>query len=249
VWYRVVGELLVWDCGEVGMAGMDWVQVCQGWMGRWVQRLRGLAIVGLLGLLLTGCVDYRVGVRFASPNGGVLTQQVHLDGLGAGSGRAWLAQVDLRARSLQGRVERLSEQDLRVEIPFTNGADLEKKFNRFFAAGKGLPEIASHLAVRQSNLLLFEWDRLIYDVDLTSLGVQSGEGEMLLSPEQLFKLKFGVNGREWTLKPGQKNHLEASVWMLMPLGFGAAAIVGLVAIGLAVQAGTLKLGSVQPLKR
>jgi hypothetical protein len=145
-----------------------------------------------------------------------------------------------------------------VRIPFSNGADLEAKFNQFFRAETepsvsdsdaelDSPKLTSHLMFTESNLLLLERNRLSLDVDLRSLGVLSANGNLLVSPGPLIDLEFSLNtpwgarsvnsfnqavrqGNQltWTLKPGEVNHLEAVFWIPSPLGIGTVAIALLV---------------------
>ncbi len=219
----------------------------------WV-RLRSLLAVVLVSLALSGCVDDRLGIQFNSPQGGVISQHLQLDNQMA-SAQGWLTGLERRARTLGAVVSRGDRSSLDLSLPFTSAADLEQKFNALFMAEPGdasLPSFASNLQVKTTNMLLLERRRLIYDLDLTSLGLQGSEGNMLLSPGDGLNLNFGVRGpwgaskgrrppgvfspeahREggellWKLQPGQNNHVEAVLWMPSPIGLGALAIVGLV---------------------
>ncbi|MBD2001322.1 DUF3153 domain-containing protein [Leptolyngbya sp. FACHB-541] len=220
-------------------------------------RLRVFWIILIAALFLSGCVKYDVGVHYDSQNHGTLVQHVRLsDRLTSFSDAAqeWLRSVEQRTKQLGGRVKRVSDQELRVTIPFNNGADLEEKFNQFFqsqaeasvddsTAELGLPELTSHLTLTESNLLLLERNRLSFDLDLRSLGVLSSKGNLLVSPGSLIDLEFSLDspwgarsvnssseavrqGKQlvWMLKPGEINHLEAIFWIPSPLGIGSVAI-------------------------
>jgi Protein of unknown function (DUF3153) len=228
-------------------------------------QLRLVGIMLLSTLLLSGCVRYDLGVNFDSPNRGTIVQQIRLDERLTSTGQAWLNDVEKRVRKVQGKTRRVSDQEVWVTIPFGSGRELETKFNQFFSpllhstnASKksrsskdlDLPPIDSHLTVKQGNFFLLERTRLIYDLDLRSLGVQSSDGTVLLSPGSLIDLEFELttpwgarnvgatlvrraNKRLiWTLQPGQKNHLEATFWMPSPLGIGTAVIGLLIAGGI-----------------
>ncbi|MBD2326129.1 DUF3153 domain-containing protein [Alkalinema sp. FACHB-956] len=225
--------------------------------------LRLLSTLCLIGFCLTGCVDYQLGIAFDSPNKGTVTQTIHLEGLGTAAAQSWLSQLETQTRNVRGQMKRLSRQDVAISIPFSSAKDLEQKFNQFFtpfanpattADRSALPEIVSNLQVKQSNLLLFERDRLAFDVDLTALSLPETGSETLLNPEQMFDLSIGVTGpwgaggqkstpiaqggkagakgATWQLQSGKKNHIEAVLWMPMPLGWGTVLIAGLVAGGI-----------------
>jgi Protein of unknown function (DUF3153) len=223
-------------------------------------QLRLLGIMLLSTLMLSGCVRYDLGIHFDSPNRGAIVQQIHIDERLTSTGQAWLDDVERRVRQVQGKTRRISDQEVWVTIPFGSGGELETKFNQFFSfsppkAAKNraskdidLPKIDSHLTVKQGNFFLLERTRLIYDLDLRSLGVQSSDGSVLLSPGSLIELEFELTtpwgARNvgatlvrrsdkrlvWTLQPGQKNHLEATFWMPSPLGIGTL-VIGLLVIG------------------
>lgn len=215
--------------------------------------------------MLSGCVQYEVGITFDSPTRGAIAQHIQLDerlaSVGSGTAQAWLANIEQRARQVQGKTRRLSSKEVIVTIPFTTGRELEQKFNTFFDAKATvktsrkveLPPIESHLKVEQGNFLLLERRKMIYDVDLRSLGVASPSGEVLVDSSPLIDLQVNLttpwgaknvvrpgsvasrrDGKQliWMLQPGQKNHLEAAFWMPSPLGLGTVAIVAIVAAGI-----------------
>ncbi len=159
----------------------------------------------LASLLLTGCVNYDVGVKFDHPNRGEIVQHIKLaERLTSFSGapaEEWISSIERRTRQLQGKTKR-SGQNITVTIPFNNGAELEAKFNEFFnpvskdqanSTPSDLPDISSHLKLNQNNLLLLVRNRLSYDLDLRSLSLISANGNVLISPGSILELKFGLN--------------------------------------------------------
>ena len=208
----------------------------------WVEL--GKALAGTLLLfcctMLMGCVDYQLGVNLDGPNQGSITQTIHIANETNPTARALLNQIQQQTRSVQGRYQVVSKQDVSVTIPFHTVKELESKFNRFFVVDEDgedsdttLPTIISNLSVTQGNALLFEHDRLSFDIDLSALAINGTEG--FVDPGQLFNLGLTVNGTAWDLKPGQKNHIETALWLPMPLGFGALVIAAIVAGGMVVR--------------
>ncbi len=204
-------------------------------------RSRVLLVALLASLLLSGCVEYDVGINFESQTHGEFVQHVKLaetlKSFSGSSVQEWLQNIERRSRQLGGRVKRLSQQEMIVTIPFNNGAELEEKFNRFFnpaenksARSRGkdeldLPEIKSHLSVTQNNLLLALRNHLSYDLDMRSLGVISSEGNVLVSPGSLIDLEFRLN-TPWgarsietgldAIAPDVRNDGRQLVWALKP---------------------------------
>ncbi|MBD2039423.1 DUF3153 domain-containing protein [Microcoleus sp. FACHB-672] len=232
-------------------------------------RWRLLWVIFLASLLLSGCVEYDVGVNFESQTHGEIVQHIQLGeqlrSFSSLTVQQWLDSVKRRTQQLGGKTQRISEREMLVTIPFNNGAELEKKFNQFFNLvdskksrsdanlEPALPEIQSHLTVNQNNWLFAIRNRLIYDLDMRSLGVLSSDGSVLVSPGELVDVKFSLNtpwgartiqasaddtspekqGNQlvWALQPGQLNHLETVFWVPSPIGIGAFVIILLVAAG------------------
>lgn len=241
----------------------------RGFFGEVLPKMRVLWAMLLAVVLLSGCVQYDAGVRFENPNRGEIVQHIklgeQLTALSSDQAQEWLDSLQRRARQLQGKTKRISNQEVVVTIPFASGAELEEKFNQFFnpPAKKGsqaatdtdLPQINSHLSLRQGNFLFWIRNRLSYDLDLRSLGVLSTNGNVIVSPGSLFDLDFslrtpwGARSVEkaenalnpvlsekghllvWTLKPGEVNHLEAVFWLPSSLGIGTLVIILLVVAG------------------
>ncbi|MBW4492231.1 MAG: DUF3153 domain-containing protein [Oscillatoria princeps RMCB-10] len=216
----------------------------EGWLVRGIravwERWRVLGAILFASLLLSGCVEYDVGVNFESQTHGELVQHIQLgEQLTSFSGatvREWLDSIDRRARLLGGRTKRVSQQEMTVTIPFNNGAELEQKFNEFFnppdkkksqsaaALDSQLPDIKSHLSVTQNNFLLALRNRLSYELDMRSLGVLSSDGNVLVSAGSLLDLHFRLNtpwgGRsvetDGGLSPEIRQEGRQLVWTLNP---------------------------------
>lgn len=172
-------------------------------------RLRAIWAILLVSLLLSGCVNYDVGINFEGTHRGTIVQQIELEerltNFSGAQVQEWLKSIERRARQLQGKSERLSERELRVTIPFSSGAELESKFNQFFnpierkqqmppkaAQALDLPTFDSKFHLEQGNFLLVERNYLSYDLDLRSLGVLSNDGKVLVSPGSLLDLRFSL---------------------------------------------------------
>ncbi|MBV8886145.1 MAG: DUF3153 domain-containing protein [Chroococcidiopsidaceae cyanobacterium CP_BM_RX_35] len=210
-------------------------------VGQWLGQIHlRLALLLFLGsLLLSGCVQYDVGVNFDSPNHGEIVQHIKLGeqllSFSGNQAEAWLDSIQRRARKLQGKARRLSNQEMTVKIPFNNGGDLETKFNEFFhsngqkkpaatTGGNELPNIDAHFSLNQNNFLLLLRNRLSYDLDLRSLSLISANSNLLISPEEILELEFSLN-TPWgarsvesgeALQPESYQGKQQLVWKLKP---------------------------------
>jgi len=165
-------------------------------------------LVAIASLLLSGCIKYDVGTNFDNTNSGEIVQHIRLDDkLTSFSGDSvyeWLNSIERRTRKLEGKVRRISREEIIVTIPFSNGIELQSKFNDFFnpnGSSKGkapvseaesLPKIESNLLLFQSNLLLVVRNRLIYDLDLRSLALISNNGNVLANAGSILNLDFSL---------------------------------------------------------
>lgn len=227
---------------------------------------RLLGVVLLVSLLMSGCVQYQVGVNFDNPNHGEIVQHIKLGerlmSFSGDSVAAWLDSIERRAKQLQGKVKRLSNQEVTVTIPFHNGAELAQKFNTFFnptrkklelAQNLQVPQIESRMRLNQNNLLLLVRNHLSYDLDLRSLELISTNGNLQISSSPILEFEFSLNtpwgirsveaenaihaqkqGQQlvWQLQPGQLNHVEAVFWLPSPIGIGTVVIVLFVIAGI-----------------
>ncbi|MGB3237125.1 MAG: DUF3153 domain-containing protein [Geitlerinemataceae cyanobacterium] len=206
----------------------------------WGQTIRGLAVVLLASLCLSGCVRYDVGVTFDSQTHGEIVQQIRLSqqltNFSGATVEEWLDSIDSRARRLQGKTKRSSDRELTVKIPFNNGAQLVEKFNGFFnpaALEKGqvkttptaeLPQWGANLSLKQNNAFLALRNRLSVDLDLRGLGAIADAGDTVeIGAGSLFEIDFALN-TPWgaTTVVGAENTLQAEqsdrhlVWKLKP---------------------------------
>ncbi|MGA7936565.1 MAG: DUF3153 domain-containing protein [Kovacikia sp.] len=192
----------------------------------------------IVSLLLSGCIQYDLGIQFDSPSQGKIVQHIQVEerltSFNGVTTQQWLEAIEQRAHNLKGWVEQKSNRTLVVTIPFSDDGDLETKFNQFFGSpakshsplteqGNNLPKIASNLLLSRSNLLLIERNSLRYDLDLRSLGVLSTDGSLLLSPGALINLEFRLK-TPWGARSVTSNaaitraHSEGRdlVWQLVP---------------------------------
>ncbi|MEO1349914.1 MAG: DUF3153 domain-containing protein [Cyanobacteria bacterium J06635_15] len=157
------------------------------------------------GFLLSGCIQYDVGIQFDSQTHGQLTQTIHLNdrviALNPIEAQQWLTQLGETAQSLGGSITQPDDQTLTLAIPFNNGEQLVETFNRFFeqtplspfipAIDTGaLPQPKSTLILQQRNRLLAIQNHLIYDLDLRDV-VQPAIGDRgILSQLEALTLDF-----------------------------------------------------------
>ncbi|MEG5018609.1 MULTISPECIES: DUF3153 domain-containing protein [unclassified Microcoleus] len=201
-----------------------------------------LPLVFCLLTLVTGCVQYDVGVNFESQTRGEIVQHIklgeRLTSFSSETVAEWLKSVERRVRLLDGKTKRVSPTEVLVTIPFNNGAELQDKFNQFYnpiapttkslvssRLETDLPKFESHLSVKQNNLLLVLRNRLSLELDLRSLSLLSSNGSLLLSPGGLLELDFSLNtpwGAEsietvaGALVPESYQQGKQLVWKLKP---------------------------------
>jgi Protein of unknown function (DUF3153) len=203
-------------------------------------RFKGLAVVLLASLCLSGCVRYDVGVTFDSQTHGEIVQQIRLSQRLANFSQAtvqeWLESIDRRARSLHGKTKRINDRELTVKIPFNNGAELVEKFNGFFnptaaetdpiksASTSELPQLGAKLNLKQNNAFVALRNRLSVDLDLRGLSAIADAGNTVaIGTGSLFDINFALD-TPWGATPivGADNALQPErsdrhlVWKLKP---------------------------------
>ena len=171
-----------------------------------IGQLRLLGIVLLSSLVLSGCVQYQVGVNFDSPNYGEIVQHIQLSerlmSLSGDSAKTWLDSIEHRVKQLHGKAKRRSDREVTVTIPFKNGAELAEKFNAFFHyvdkqspenLTTDLPPIDSRFSLKQNNFLLLVRNRLSFDLDLRSLALISTNTNLVVNPNSILDFEFSLN--------------------------------------------------------
>lgn len=216
---------------------MDLVSFCRLLGGR----LRVLWVILLSSLLLSGCVQYDVGVNFKGEHRGAIVQHIklgeQLTSFSNEQATEWLKSIERRAKQLEGKAKRVSEREIIVTIPFSSGTELESKFNQFFnPVGKkkpsypatetvDLPTFNSQFHLAQGNFFLVQRNKLSYDLDLRSLGVVSTKGNVIVSPSSLLDLQFSletpwgarhVEKAENAIQPQIYKDGHQLVWTLQP---------------------------------
>ncbi|MGB3694718.1 MAG: DUF3153 domain-containing protein [Spirulinaceae cyanobacterium] len=198
------------------------------------------ALVFLITLLLSGCVRYDLGVNFAGLHQGEIVQHIKLSdqlaNFSQSEAQQWLDSIKQRTQELQGKTERISDQEIVATIPFYNAQDLAKKFNQFFNPNPeqtpqtvaqdnlDLVQLKSQMEIKQNNWLLFQRNRLSLDLDLRALDFLNSNTNVAVSPGSLINLEFVLN-TPWgarsvaqetnALIPAQKDG-SSLVWKLQP---------------------------------
>ncbi|BAZ04729.1 DUF3153 domain-containing protein [Calothrix sp. NIES-3974] len=201
-------------------------------------RRRLVVLIAAIAMLLSGCVEYDVGVKFDGANRGEFVQHIRLgEKLTSFSSEPvyeWLNSIERRTRQLEGKSQRISQSELIATIPFNSGQELQTKFNQFFhpqetvknqnpESEQDLPKIESNLLLFQNNFLLLVRNRLIYDLDLRSLALISSNGNTLTNTSAILDLDFSLK-TPWGAKniPSNENAIAPEqngkklVWHLVP---------------------------------
>ncbi|AFZ58375.1 DUF3153 domain-containing protein [Anabaena cylindrica FACHB-243] len=188
--------------------------------------------------ILSGCVQYDLGINFNNANNGEIIQHIQLsDQLTSFSSdyiSEWLNSLERRARKLEGSARRISPEEILLKIPFSNGRELQEKFSGFFnystsqkpetvSSDSELPNITSNLLVQNNNFLLLSRNRLIYDLDLRSLSVLTSKGNALTGTASIINLDFSLQ-TPWGVKNIQQTEDEIQpekngqqlIWKLKP---------------------------------
>lgn len=189
--------------------------------------------------MLTGCVDYDVGVNFATPYSGEITQHIRvskkLSNLAPGDTRKWLNSLEKRSRQLDGKIKKLDSQELFLTIPFGNGAELAQKFNQLFQTNivpnatipkdrVDLIKLNSQVSLAQNNLVFVERNHLDLTIDLRALTVLSQQDKIVIDPDSIANLEFQLTSpwiarsisHENNLQPIKNSLKKGLVWRLHP---------------------------------
>lgn len=186
------------------LAVVNLLQFCRLIIGR----LQVFSVALLSVMLLSGCVQYDVGVNFEGAHHGEFVQHIKLEerltNFSSSQVQDWLNSIERRAKQLSGKTKRISKQEVVVTIPFSSGKELESKFNQFFnpieqkksdsktVEALNLPKFESKVQLDQGNFIFWQRSRLSYNLDLRSLGVLSENGNVIVSPGSLLNLQFSL---------------------------------------------------------
>lgn len=189
--------------------------------------------------MLTGCVNYEVGVNFHTPYSGEITQHIQvsdtLNNLAPSDIRQWLNSLEKRSRKLNGKVKKLSSQEALLTIPFGNGDELAEKFNQLFQSkivpNATIPQetaetikLDSQVSLRQSNLVFVERNSLDLAIDLRALKVLTQQDKVTVDLDSLANLEFQLT-TPWiarsvsnsdNLQPTSNTPTKGLVWQLHP---------------------------------
>ncbi|WP_162160878.1 DUF3153 domain-containing protein [Leptolyngbya sp. PCC 6406] len=142
---------------------------------RW---LRLLVVLGTL--LLTGCIQYDLDLKFDSQTHGQVVQRLHWVG-GAATApelrQDWQQALAARSRQVGGRLRSPSPDTLEIIVPFNNGGDLAHRFNQFFGSeGTGTPltlpsgePVSAHIDLTQGNWIVAIYTHLTLSLDLRAV--------------------------------------------------------------------------------
>ncbi len=216
---------------------------------------RRLAVlVCTIAIGLSGCVKYDTGVNFSSLNYGEIVEHIQLGeqlkSFDRQAVNTWVASIEQRTKQAEGKLERISDREFRVIIPFNNAQELVLKIDRYFnptPVNRGdKATFNAHMQIDRSNFLIAVRNQLIYDIDLRSL--KSSDSQTAVTARNFVDLNFSLqspwgvsnsdatknvvgvkvlnkNRVQWQLKPGELNHLAAIFWLPNPLGIGAVLII------------------------
>ena len=207
-------------------------------------------------IALSGCVKYDTGITFSSLNAGEIVEHIQLGEqlkkFNQQAVQTWITSIEQRTQQAEGRIEHISDRELKVIIPFNNAQELVAKVERYFnpqpTTTSQKSTFNAHLQIKQSNFLVAVRNQLIYDIDLRSLSSQSSNSTAAAPLNNAVNLNFqltspwGVKNStssgiiigtstttdrqmDWHLQPGKLNHLAAIFWLPNPLGIGAIAII------------------------
>jgi Protein of unknown function (DUF3153) len=216
----------------------------------------------ILAIALSGCVKYETGINFSSLNYGEIVQHIQvgeqLNSFSQQAVKTWIASIEARTKSADGRIEYLNAGEVNVIIPFNNARELVEKIDGYFnstsISSQDDPSFNAHMQIQQNNFFLVVRNHLTYDIDLRSQVVKSTDPKVSIASGDLLNLNFsiqspwgvnspqlpnsiegiaGTNDRQksWKLESGKMNHLEAFFWLPNPLGIGSIVIILITTIG------------------
>jgi Protein of unknown function (DUF3153) len=205
---------------------------------------------------LSGCVKYDTGINFSSLNYGEIVEHIQLgeqlNSFNQQAVQTWIASIEQRTKQAEGSIDRISDREFKIIIPFNSAQELVTKIEKYFnptpVTGQDRPKFNAHMQINQSNFLVAVRNQMIYDIDLRSLSLKSSDPQAAIAAQNFVDLDFSLqspwgvkssdapgniggvkvenkNQVNWQLKPGELNHLDAIFWLPNPLGIGAMMII------------------------
>jgi Protein of unknown function (DUF3153) len=215
-----------------------------------------------IAICLSGCVKYDTGINFSSLNYGEIVEHIQLgkqlNSFNQQAVRAWIASIEQRTKLAQGHIDRLSDRELKVIIPFNNAQELVTKIDQYFnpnlTTSQSVPKFNTHIQINQNNFIVLVRNHLMYDIDLRSLVTTANDSKASIESSNFVDLNFSLQSSwgvsnindsnnvagvknsndhrvNWQLKPGELNHIDAIFWLPNPLGIGAILIILVSTIG------------------
>ncbi|CCH68258.1 hypothetical protein RINTHH_21030 [Richelia intracellularis HH01] len=179
-----------------------------------VNVIQSIIIFSFMSLLLSGCVKYDVNLTFNHSNSGEFLQHIHLGeritSFGGETFYGWFNSIERSANKLEGKVNRISREEIIIRIPFSNGKELQNKFNSFFSSKSNpisqtnqnntdsetkpseIPPLKSILNLKQNNFILIERNHLVYNLDLRSLTPISSRDSISSNIQPILNLEFSL---------------------------------------------------------
>ncbi len=188
-----------------------------------VRSLKSLFFCLIFNLLifLSGCVHYDIGVNFHNQHHGEIVQHINIAEqllkFSPVEINKWFKSLENRTKKLNGKVKRLSKNELLLTIPFNSSPDLVEKFNFFFNPNRSFitssiedeaPNIAhleTQMSIKKHNFLLAEYNNLSIEIDLRDLEILSKKGNKLINSNSLADLEFTLIS-PWNIKNTQENN-------------------------------------------
>ncbi len=174
-----------------------------------------------IAIVLSGCVKYDTGVHFSSLNDGEIVAHIQLseqlNSFSQTAVTAWVASIEQRALQAQGQLQRLTDREYQVTIPFNNAQDLVTKIDRYFnpvlvnpqaqlsnGANDG-SKLHTQMQIAQTNLLLAVRNQLTYDLDLRSISIAT-DSKIAVAADNPIDLEFSLQS-PWSVKNGNNSHV------------------------------------------
>ena len=151
-----------------------------------------MILIIFMSLILSGCVNYNLGMNFYDTNNAEWVQHIRIAETGQVFSsdylQEWFNVLSRRANKIGGSTKYISPGELMVKIPFTHGQELEQKLANFYPRPLQTspqkdgnqkndkfninPEpinIDSNVTLKENNFLFLSRNNLIYELDLRSL--------------------------------------------------------------------------------